>query len=201
MRYAHYFDDRGVHWYGFYHGPSFYWTRYYGGNWWWFDPSYSRWVFWWDGYWWWNGPGGAYFVYMDNNYYPYEDGAVTVQKSETVPPPGVKPAPDGGKGWDSPDGGRMVRVMGDQSEAFLYDKTGSAPDFLAYLGRGVEKVRFSGGTPGEPLQILLDFKDGSFAVFDMDGKALKPGVHAPPPAGAPPSDEAAPPPPASAPGK
>ena len=72
VRYAHFFDDHGIHWYGFYHGSSFYWCRYFGDQWWWYDAAFTRWVFWWDGYWRWWGPGGIAYVYVDNNYYPYD---------------------------------------------------------------------------------------------------------------------------------
>ena len=46
---------------------------------------------------------------------------------------------------------------------------------------GVRKVRFTGGAE-DPLRILLDFKDGAFAVFDADGKPVQPegAVSAPP---------------------
>jgi len=42
---------------------------------------------------------------------------------------------------------------------------------LKYLGKNAEKVRFSGGKEGAPLRILVDFKDGSFSLFDKDGAA------------------------------
>ncbi len=199
VRYAHYYDDHDVHWYGFYHGPNFYWTRYYMGRWWWYDPTFVRWTFWWDGYWWWMGPSG-YFVYVNNSYYPYQSGAVTVTSTETMPTPDISPTPAIGKGFDSPDGRRMVKIMGSQSEAFLYDKSGSMPVYMTYLGRGVDKIRFSEGKPGEPAQILVDFQDGSFALFDMDGKPAK-AAAVPPEIQAPPSGDSVPPLPASAPGQ
>ena len=52
-RYAHYYDDHGIDWYGFYFDSSFYWTRYYADRWWWYDDSFARWVFWWNNNWWW----------------------------------------------------------------------------------------------------------------------------------------------------
>ncbi len=188
-RYAHYYDKDDIDWYGFYFGPSFYWTRYYGDRWWWYDTSYARWVFWWNGSWWWQGPGGMDYVYMDNNYYPYQEGGITVQKSTTIPPPEVTPAPGTGRQWASPDLRRMVEVTGTENAAFLYDRTSGKPVYMLYLGRDVTKVRFTGGG-ADPLQILLDFKDGSFAIFDADGKPVQPegAVSAPPlPAAPPPS--------------
>ena len=189
-RYAHYFDNDDIDWYGFYFGPSFYWTRYYGDRWWWYDLGYARWVFWWNGSWWWQGPGGLDYVYMDNNYYPYQEGGVTVRKSTTIPPAGVSPIPGVGRQWTSPDLRRMVEVTGTENAAFLYDRTSGKPVYLSYLGRDVVKVRFTGGGADQPLQLLLDFKDGTFAIFDADGKSAQPeaGVSVPPlPASPPPS--------------
>ena len=45
----------------------------------------------------------------------------------------------------------------------------SPPVLLKYLGQGVQKVRFSGGTAETPAQILLEFLDGNFALYDSDG--------------------------------
>lgn len=200
VRYTHFYDSHDIHWYGFYSGPTFYWSRYYADNWWWYDGSFSRWVFWWDGYWWWRGPGGAAFVYVDNNYYPYDmaSGGVVVQKAETAEPPKNPPPPGEGQKWVSPDKSRLVQVYGDNSEAFLYNNSGAKPVYLAYLGRDIVKVRFSEGTPA---QLLADFKDGAFALYDMDGKAKNTPPSGPPKTAQPPAPESVPPPPASAPGQ
>jgi hypothetical protein len=200
MRYSHYFDGRN-HWYGFYHGPTFYWTRFFGNRWWWADPVYGRWVFWANGFWWWGGPGGVPYVYIDNGYYPYEDSGVTVELAKTQETPASIPAADGGGGTtNSPDSRRLVQVFGSDAQAFLYDKTVAPPRFVKYLGDGVSKVRFSGGTDGAPVQILVEFKDDTFALFDADGNSQSSVIKkdesatVPPPA-------AAPPPPTSAPGQ
>ena len=199
-RYAHYYDG-GIHWYGFYNGPHFYWTRYYADRWWWYDTRFARWVFWWNGYWWWPGPLGVTYVYVDNSYYPYENGEVIVAHPDVIPPPASAPAPTAGSVWYSPDGRRMVQIVGIQSDAFLYDRTGGdQPSYMKYLGPNVAKVRFSGGKEGKALQILLDYKDGSFAVFDAEGNSPQsvptsaselPG---PPPAATPPPMPDSPPP-------
>jgi hypothetical protein len=199
MRYSHYYDGRN-HWYGFYHGPTFYWTRFYGNLWWWRDPVYSRWVFWGNGFWWWDGPGGVPYVYIDNGYYPYEGAGVTVEHAENQVPPASIPAPDKGSTTASPDGRRMVQVFGSDAQAFVYDKTVSPPTFMKYLGQGVSKVRFSGGTAGAPLQILVEFKDDTFALFDADGNSQSSAIKTDEATGAPPA-AAAPPPPTSAPGQ
>jgi hypothetical protein len=172
MRYCHYYWG-GAHWYGFYHGQNFYWTRYYGNRWWWYDGGAARWNFWWDGYWWWGSPG-AYYVYVDNGYYPYDEaaGAVTVQNAEVHPAPAKMPAPGDGAVFPSPDGRRQVQIYGADAQAFLYDKSDAAPTFIKFLGKGADKVRFNGGSDGKPVQILIEFKDGTFAVYDEDGNSL-----------------------------
>jgi len=200
VRYAHYYDAHGVHWYGFYHGPKFYWCRYSDNFWWWYDAGFSRWVYWWGGYWWWWGPGGIAYVYTDNSYYPYDmtAGGVVVKKPETVSAPKTPPAPEAGQGQISPDKSRLVQIYGANSEAFLYDNTGPKPVYLAYLGHDVAKVRFSQGAPA---QILVDFKDGDYALYSLDGKSQEAAQAEPPKAAQPPAPESVPPAPTSAPGQ
>ena len=172
VRFCHFYDG-GIHWWGFFDGPTFYWTRFWADRWWWYDPGFARWVFWWDGFWWWPGPAGAMHVFLDNGYYPYDSAGVVVRTPALDQPPQAAPATTAlGNSHESPDGRRLVQVYGDRSEAFLYDKTGHSPEFLTYLAGGVEKVRFSGGKEGKPLRVLLDFKDGNFALFDDAGRPL-----------------------------
>ena len=202
LRYSHYYDGR-VHWYGFYHGPAFYWTRYYGDRWWWYDGGGARWVFWWDGFWWWPGPGAAAYVYMDGHYYPYENAAVTVAHEENQAPPASIPAPNPAAAAKSPDARRMVQISGSDGQAFLYDNTTSPPTFVKFLGVGASKARFSGGSAGAPLQILVEYKDDTFALFDADGNSQSSAVQSSesqstPPAAAP---DSIPPMPTSAPGQ
>ncbi|MBV9079520.1 MAG: hypothetical protein JO102_00210 [Elusimicrobia bacterium] len=204
VRYCHYYDRGGVHWYGFYFGPTFYWTRYYGDHWWWFDARFDRWVYWWGGYWWWPSPTGVVYVYMDNNYYPYQEGVVTVKQPEVEAPPEGAPSSHEGSSYQSPDGRRTVQVFGDRDEAFLYNSSSGQASFMKYLGAGVEKVRFAGGKNGKPLQILIDFKDGTFAFFTDEGQPIDanpdktelslpsgppPGAKTPPPAEPPPQPQ------------
>lgn len=200
VRYSHYYDGR-EHWYGFYHGPSFYWTRYYGSRWWWYDSVALRWVYWSNGFWWWPGPGGAPYVYVDNNYYPYEGDGVTVVHAEAEPPSPAAPAPSAGSSTNSPDGSRMAQVFGAESQAFLYDKTTSPPTFMRYLGQGVTRVRFSGA--GASLQVLVEYGDGTFALFDANGNSRAADVKADESKAMPPPEPPSfiPPPPTSAPGK
>ena len=199
MRYSHYYDGHN-HWYGFYHGPTFYWTRYYGNRWWWFDGPHARWVFWGNGYWWWAGPGGVAYVYMDDNYYPYEGASATVEHAEAQTPPAAVPAADAGA-TTSPDNKRMTQIFGADGQAFLYDKTVSPPRFIKFLGQGVSKTLFSGGTAGAPVQVMVEYKDGTFALFDADGNSQSEVVKSAESASAPPEPDSIPAPPTSAPGQ
>ena len=173
IRYVHFYDPHGYHWYGFYHGRDFYWTRWWGNRWWWYDGPAHRWVYWWGGYWWWAGPGGVAYVYVNNDFVPYHPAAVAA-------PVAARP----GRDTFSSDGTRFVQIMGPRSEAFLYDRSNGSNVYLGYLGPNVESVRFAGGgNTGKPLQILANFKDGTFGVYDANGKNLQGGPATP--AGAP----------------
>jgi hypothetical protein len=172
-RYAHYYD-RHVHWYGFYDGPSFYWTRYYGGYWWWFDVRYNRWAYWHNDYWWAPGPAGVVYVNVNDQYIPYQQGVVPVTPpSDPVVPVDKSAEKPQGSTFNSPDKTRMVQVFGPDAEGFLYKTSGDLSVFLKYLGKNVEKVRFSGGEADQPLRLLIDFKDGKFALFDAEGVEVK----------------------------
>ncbi len=161
----------GVHWYGFYHGRSFYWTRYYRDRWWWYDDGFAHWVFWANGRWWWNGPGNVLYVYVNESYYPYDESPVAVVAPASVRAPVEETENNGGE-WTSRDGKRMVQIHGPQAEAFLYDRSGDQAQYLAYLGKNVERVRFSGGTDGRPVRILVDFKNGDFTLFSSEGEPV-----------------------------
>jgi hypothetical protein len=105
----------------------------------------------------------------------------------------------------SPDGKRAVQIAGSDDEAFLYDNSVSAPRYMKFLAKDVGAVKYSGGTAAAPLTILLEFKDGSFALFDADGtpQNTTPASGAGSAAPVPPSDKPAslPPTPTSAPGQ
>jgi len=89
VEYVHYYTG-GAHWYGFYVGPDFYWTRYHDSRWWWYDPVYRRWVYYGDGSWWWQDPAQpqAVFVYSGGSYVP----------SAAAPPDAYAAAPTAGGG-------------------------------------------------------------------------------------------------------
>jgi hypothetical protein len=94
VRYCHYFDQRGAHWYGFYNGPQFYWTRYYSGRWWWYDAGQSRWDYYSDGSWLWQDPAQpqTVYVYADDGYAPYSAAnAPLISNYETLVAPPVEP--------------------------------------------------------------------------------------------------------------
>lgn len=188
-RYSHYYDGR-VHWYGHPRGSSFVWMRPYGGMWWTWDSRFSRWTYWNDGFWWWPGPGGVQYVFVDNDYYPYD----SIRRA----PAATTPAGDERGVWSSPDGRRLVEITGTDDEALLYDKTTTPPAYVRFLGKDVVRIRFSSGAPPT---ILVDFRGGSFALFDYDGRRLDiaapAGVKGTPPATElppPPPDELPPPP-------
>jgi hypothetical protein len=63
----------------------------------------------------------------------------------------------------------MVQIVGPEAQAYLYDESGRSPTLTKGLAGNVESVRFSGGTAGRPLQILLELKGGGFALYDADG--------------------------------
>jgi hypothetical protein len=203
VQYSHYYDGH-AHWYGFYHGPTFYWTRYHANRWWWYDTAFARWVYWGDGFWWWPGPAGVAYVYADGNYYPYEqEGSVVTQKPELQTPAAEAPAPGTGVAKTSPDGRRLVQIGGYDADAYLYDNTAKPAAFMKFLGKGVQQVRFSGGTSGQPLEILLQFLDGTFALYDGEGNAKDAAAASSSATAEPPADvpDSIPPPPTAAPGQ
>ncbi len=192
-RYAHWFDGRS-HWYGFYNGPRFYWTRYDDHRWWWYDEGMDRWLYWHDNYWWWNNPNapGTPYVVVGENYYPYPavaadpalaPGAVPADTPQAVSSEdddsGEAPQYGGGESVVSPDGSREVQIYGERREAFLYDRSNGTPQFVAYLAPGVRKAQFSEAS-GDKLQVLLLLEDGTYDVFDGQGRsALQPDDSAP----------------------
>jgi hypothetical protein len=95
--FCHYYDPWGYHWYGWYLGPRFFWTRYYNGGWWWYDPLRIRWCFWYDGFWWWQDPFNISltYVYNGSDYVPGDEATVdspTAQTTPLPPPPGEIPS-------------------------------------------------------------------------------------------------------------
>jgi hypothetical protein len=181
VRYCHHYDQWGYHWYGWWFGGSYFWTRYYYDRWWWYDPYWHRWCYWHDDYWWWENPYnvGVVYVYIDNSYYSYDDaqGGAVLKPDPTQPidPPPQQPAQpaDQLQTYYSKDGTRMVQITGQNKDAYLYD-TATPPSFEAvWLGSGVTEVRFqysSDASGTETLKELLVLKDnGSWDLFDGNG--------------------------------
>jgi hypothetical protein len=161
--YAHYIDNSGFQWYGWYTGDQFFWTRNYNGRWWWYDTGFNRWDFYNNNYWWWQDPHhvGELYVYNNDGYIPAnsaDDQVVVtgaIQSNELV--------------YNSPDGNRSVKVAQGDGDAYLND-TASPPSFApVYMASGVTSIQFSDPNNGRPQQIVLRLDDGSYDIFDEQG--------------------------------
>ena len=177
FQYWHYCDPNGMHWYGWYTDNVMFWTIWQDENWWWYDSYWARWDIWQDGYWWYYGDDGTPYIVVDGNYYRYTDvpgGAGLIPDST---PPVVQPPSDPGNQPDpsqklfySQDGTRMIQVVDDNNDAYLYD-TASPPSFdPVWLTANATDVRFKYSSDGTTLdQILVLTSDGSFSLFDANG--------------------------------
>ncbi len=170
FNYCHYIDNSGYHWYGWYAGSTYFWTRYFNNRWWWYDADYDRWCFWNDGFWWWQDPYhmGDLYCYNDADYIPCNsaDDNVTV----TVPDN------NNTQTFTSPDNSRIVKVVMDTQDAFLYDPANPPAFNPVYLASGVQDVMFSDPNNGRPLEIILKLNDKSFDMFDGNGNPYNPGA-------------------------
>jgi hypothetical protein len=82
------------------------------------------------------------------------------------------------RSYTSPDKARIVKVVADTKDAFLYD-TAKPPAFKpVYLASGVADVRFSdtGNGNGKGLEIMLKLGDSSYDMFDANGNAYNSGT-------------------------
>jgi hypothetical protein len=182
LDFCHYRDASGYQWYGWYFGAQFFWTRNYDGRWWWYDADYDRWAFYNDDFWWWQDPYhvGDLYCYDKGDYIAVnsDDDRIAVTQPESVPAQSV----------NSPDGSRSVKLVAESQDAFLYDTTGAPAFEPIYLASGVQRVEFSDAANGRPMEIVLKLNDGSFDLFDSQGRAYNPGADeggAPPAADAP----------------
>jgi len=186
-RYYHYYDHSGIHWYGFYIGTVYFYTRWYMDRFWWQDPYWHRWCYWHNGHWWYVD-GSVTYIYENDNYYRYEDStggviltpappeeAPTPDPGETAPPP---PVEETDKFFYSEDGYRSVQIH--LGHAYLYDRTQQNAEggdlLLAELATdtpdvAAKDVKFS-REQGEKLQVLVIYDDGTFARFDAWGARL-----------------------------
>ncbi len=171
FNYCHYIDGSGYHWWGWYVGDQYFWTRYYASRWWWYDTDFDRWCFWNAGFWWWQDPFhvGDLYCYNNTAYVPCnsaEDQVVVTAPVDITE-----------RDFTSPDGTRMVKMLTDSQDAFLYD-TANPPNFdPVYLASGVKSVQFSDISNGRPLEIILSLNDGSYDMFDSYGNAYGPGAN------------------------
>lgn len=166
--YCHYVDKDGSHWYGWYLNGGYFWTRCLNGRWWWYDAVASRWDFYNDGKWWWQDPYHVadLYCYDEGSYVPANvPGDLAVEREEAAQ----------GKDYTSPDGARTVRVESDGKDAYLVDPSANPSFQPVYLASGVQNVQFSDPGNGRPLEILLTLADGSFDIFNADGRAYAPG--------------------------
>ena len=169
FNYCHYIDNFGYHWYGWYTGNQYFWTRNYNNRWWLYDGDYDRWCFWNDGFWWWQDPYhiGDLYCYNNANYIPVNSAEDNV--AVTVPDSGNTLA------FTSPDRTRMVKVIADTQDAFMYDTLNPPVFNPVYLASGVKDVKFSDTGNGRPLEIILTLNDNSFDMFDGSGNPYNPG--------------------------
>jgi len=191
-RVCHHYDGYGYHWWGFYVGPVYFWTRYSDDRYWWYDPYWHRWVYLHDGRWWWEDDYHVTYVIIDNNYYRYgnDGGTVVVQPDPTPPvvtPPAAPSAPAPVQDqtmFYSQDGTRSVQILGDRKEAYLYDLTIADQNDRAargrWLGAGVKSAKFvyddktaADGTQTQVIrQIELTYADDAdkLVVADLNGE-------------------------------
>ena len=185
MNVCHHYDEFGFHWWGFYVGSAYFWTRYYDDNYWWYDPYWHRWVYMHEGQWWWTGPNGWNYVYNNGGYYHYDngDGGVIMTPDPTppvdVPPGDPTTTPVDQVSVYSLDGTRSVQITGADKDAYLYDLTVADPDSAAaqgkYLASGVKSAAFVNDAAGAIKEIVLTIVDEtgtqSTTTFDRDGAA------------------------------
>jgi hypothetical protein len=175
-RMCHHFD--GIfNWWGFYLEDVYFWSVYYNDFYWWYDPYWHRWCYLRNGSWWWQDAGVVY-IYRGGSYYQYDDGVggVVLNPDSTPPvePPPASPTPaptpdQQGRTFYSADGSRMVQVVGDDKQAYLYD-TAESPAFTSkYLDSSVTEVRFKLDDQGKLTAIMTLKDDGGFNLFDQDG--------------------------------
>ena len=168
--YCHYRDGWGYNWYGWYIGSEYFWVRNFDSRWWWYDADFDRWCFWNDGFWWWQDPYhiGDLYCYNDNSYVAVNSANDSVAVA----------VPDNGNvhSYSSPDNTRIVKVVADTQDAFLYDVSNPPKFSPIYLASGVQDVMFSDTTSGKPLEIILKLNDGTFDMFDGGGQPYNAGA-------------------------
>ena len=170
FNYCHYMDDWGYSWYGWYLGNRCFWTRHFNSRWWWYDTNFDRWCFWNGGFWWWQDP------YHFGDLYCYNGAAYVAVNSAADNVNVAVPDNKDMRTYTSPDKTRIVKVVTDTQDAFLYDASNHPAFDPVYLASGVQDVLFSSVKNGKPLEIILKLNDGSFDMFDGDGNTYHPSA-------------------------
>jgi hypothetical protein len=156
--YCHYNDAWGYSWFGWYVGPHYFWTRYWGNHFWIYDNGFDRWCYWSNGDWWWQNPYNLNEVYLYQN--------------DQYVPAGVSPGYVPGRRYVSADGTCAVKIQGENNDAYLLD-TRQPPVYEPFLlASGVSSVKFYEPQDASPIQIMLVMNDGSIRMFDDQGNAL-----------------------------
>ena len=116
------------------------------------------------------------YIYRDGGYYLWTPvrGGYEARPEPPASTPAPTPAPSEPEAkteFYSEDGSRLVKVFGENREAFLYDATEEEPKFLAFLAAGAETVQFSSDGPLTVL-VTVAAEDGtkSFKLFDAAGR-------------------------------
>jgi hypothetical protein len=168
LDYCHYRDGSGYQWYGWYFGAQFFWTRNFEGRWWWYDGDFDRWAFYNEDFWWWQDP------YHLGDLYCYDNGSYVPVNSQNDQVQVTQPDTVALQSFASPDQTRTVKLVSDSQDAFLYDMADPPSFEPIYLASGVQRVEFSDTGNGRPMEIVLKLNDGSFDLFDGQGKAYNP---------------------------
>jgi len=195
--YCHYYDPYGYHWYGWYVGNSCFWSRYWSGHYWWWDPAYYHWCYWNDGWWWWQDPANvnAVYVYDNGNYV----NAASVGETASADAPSNAPSGEGmdssnsngqpgpdpadstaktlppvsvDKVLNSKDGTRQVKIIG--GDAFLYDTVASDNDSKpVFLSDNVQSVKFLPTKNGNPPGVAVTLTDRTVQTYDSEGNLVQ----------------------------
>ncbi|MBI4349568.1 MAG: hypothetical protein HY553_22220 [Elusimicrobia bacterium] len=170
-RYSHYVDHDGYDWYLWYFDDDYYYTRYYGGRHWRYDPVRGRWCYLYDDYWIYQDNVNIY-LYSGDRYHRYEEtGGAVVLKPEAPTDPNA-PSDDVRARYSSTDQSRMVLVK-KNGNAFLYYGAGGSYFSGQFLTDRVVEVSFEYKQGGSLRRIVVNRTDGS-KKFELDGKAAQP---------------------------
>jgi hypothetical protein len=200
--YCNYYDRYGNGWWGWNCGAGFFWTQFYCGNWWWYDPWWGNWCYWWGGNWWWQDPGTTtVYVYNNGSYTPANSNGSGYSNNNS---PGYNPDDYGGPvygddGKEASQGRPPADGETSQSNFQTPKNDDGSVDFVSRDGKVKVAVSAQGdaflynlknskakpvfldsnveqvkfSTPGNgPTKILLIFNDGTFETFNANGTVV-----------------------------